>query len=97
MADALFGERDPADRFFVGQAHILESTGEDSYTLRLPLPFADKSSLELYRSTDEITLKVGGYRRNIVLPRTLWPLEVASARMADGELTICFEKTDDED
>ncbi len=97
MAAALFGERDPAERFFTGQAHILESINEDSYVLKLALPFADKSNLELYRSTDELTLKVGSYRRNIVLPRALWPLEVASARMAGGELIIRFEKVDDED
>jgi len=46
----------------------------------VPLPFANKDDLDLYRSRDELTLRVGPYRRNIVLPYALWDLEIGDAR-----------------
>jgi arsenite-transporting ATPase len=56
----------------------------------VPLPFADKSDLDLYRSSDELTLRVGPYRRNIVLPYSLWNLEIKNARFEQSKLRIHF-------
>ncbi|HQA68283.1 MAG TPA: hypothetical protein PK801_08160, partial [Aggregatilineales bacterium] len=53
-------------------------------------PFAQKGQVELFRSADEITLSVGSYRRNIVLPRALWALEVRSAKLQNGALVVRF-------
>jgi arsenite-transporting ATPase len=89
MADKLFGERDPAEHLFQGDVQSVEAT-EGGYVMRLPLPLADKSQIDLYRSSDELTLSVGSYRRNIALPRVLWPLEVASAKLDNGILTLRF-------
>lgn len=89
MADALFGQRDPAEHLFEGETHRLESV-EGGYLLRIPLPLVDKTEIDLYRSQDEITLAVGAYRRNIALPRVLWPLEVASAKLEEGVLSVRF-------
>jgi arsenite-transporting ATPase len=58
--------------------------------MRIPLPLADKTQIDLYRSVDELTLSVGAYRRNIALPRILWPMEVASAKLNEGILTLKF-------
>lgn len=90
MADALFGNRDPAAHFFKGEVEMLEPDTEGGYTLRIPLPLAEQAKIDLYHASDELTLSVGSYRRNIVLPRTLWPLEVASARLSEGILSVHF-------
>jgi len=90
MGEALFEQRDPTERFYTGSIQTLEHGEDGSYVLRIPLPLADKSQIELYRSTDELTLAVGAYRRNIVLPRVLWPLEVEWARLRNGVLTLHF-------
>ncbi len=93
LADALYGDRNPAERLFDGVTHKIESIGEDGeYILRVPLGFADKEEVDLYRSRDEITLRVGPYRRNIVLPYTLHDLEIADAKFADSALNIRFYK-----
>ena len=42
-----------------------------AWMLRVPIGFAQKEQLDLYRSREEITLSVGPYRRNIVLPDEL--------------------------
>lgn len=90
MGGSLFGEADPIDRLYEGDTHTLQTNDDGTYSLRIPLPFAEKADVDLYRAPDELTLSVGAYRRNIVLPRLLWPLEVASARFQEGALVVRF-------
>jgi len=92
LATKVFGERDPADRFFEGQAHHISAAKDGGYTLSLPLPFADKDDIELYRDVDKLTLRVGNQRRNFVLPRALWELEATQARFVGDTLRISFVK-----
>lgn len=91
LAEALYGDRSPAQNLFTGETHRIE-TIDDGYLLRVPLPFANKQDLDIYRSRDELTLRVGPYRRNIVLPTALWDLEVAEAKFSDAALNIRFAK-----
>ncbi len=92
MANEIYGERNPADHFYKGRLHQLEIIEEGVYLLHVPLPFANKTTLDLYHASDEITLSVGSYKRNIALPRALWALEVTQAKLEDGDLRIRFEK-----
>ncbi len=92
LGQALYAEHNPAHKLFDGVTHRIESTGKDAYTLRVPLPFASKQDLDIYRSRDELTLRVGPYRRNIVLPYTLWDLEIADARFEESFLNIQFSR-----
>lgn len=93
LAEQLYGDANPAERLFQGVTHKIESLGESGeYVLRVPLGFAEKDDVDLYRSRDEITLRVGPYRRNIVLPHTLHDLEIADAKFADANLNIRFYK-----
>lgn len=92
LADALYGDRSPAQAMFTGKTHEIQTLGTDGYLLRVPLPFASKQDLDMYRSRDELTLRVGPYRRNIVLPATLWDLEIADARFENASLNIRFTR-----
>ncbi|HRE49449.1 MAG TPA: TRC40/GET3/ArsA family transport-energizing ATPase, partial [Aggregatilineales bacterium] len=71
LADNLYTNVDPTKRLFHGTTHEIIAQGKGGYLLRVPLPFAHRDDLDLYRSADEITLRVGPYRRNIVLPHAL--------------------------
>lgn len=90
LADALYGDRSPVERMSDGTTHKIEKHTEGGYVLSVPLPFADKDDMDLYRSRDELTLRVGPYRRNIVLPYALWDLEIADAKFIDATLNIRF-------
>ena len=93
LADELYGERNPAERMFDGVVHKLERLdGDASWLLRVPIGFARKEQLDLFRSRDEITLSVGPYRRNIVLPDELQELEITSAKFEEHFLNIRFEQ-----
>ncbi len=90
LADALYNGQNPAQKLFDGTTHRIESNAEGAYTLVVPLPFATKEDVDLYRSRDELTLRVGPYRRNIVLPYALWDLEIADAKFEQSSLRIQF-------
>ena len=92
LADQLYGDRNPAEQLWDGESHRIEQLENgEGYLLKVPLPFADKEKLDLFRSRDELTLRVGPYRRNIVLPNALWDLEVGEAKFQDSKLIIQFK------
>jgi arsenite-transporting ATPase len=94
LATELYGDRNPADKQFDGKTHRIETSEDGNYVLTVPLPFATKEDLDLYRSRDELTLRVGPYRRNIVLPYALWDLEIGDARFEQASLRISFVKNE---
>ncbi|MEO8612635.1 MAG: TRC40/GET3/ArsA family transport-energizing ATPase [Chloroflexota bacterium] len=92
LAQELYGDKNPAEKMFDGKTHRIETDAEGNTVLIVPLPFATKEDLDLYRSRDELTLRVGPYRRNIVLPYALWDLEIGDARFEESSLRIHFVK-----
>lgn len=59
-------------------------------TLRIALPFADKSDIDLARHGDELVVTVGSYRRLLSLPAALTRHTVAGARVEGGSLQVRF-------
>lgn len=92
LADELYKDRDPSKLMATGVSHKFESQSNGDYILRVPIGFAAKEDVDLYRSSDEITLRVGPYRRNIVLPSALYNMEIGDAKFSDQNLNIRFLK-----
>lgn len=91
LAQELYGDTNPAEQMFTGTTHKIESM-DGGFRLSVPLPFANKDDMDIYRSRDELTLRVGPYRRNIVLPHALWDLEIADAKFEESSLNIRFTR-----
>lgn len=89
MADALYGDRDPSHIFYAGSPQVVSKNGEQ-YQLSLKLPFTAKGDVKLTRVADELTLSLGNWRRNIVLPRVLAVREVEKATFTDDQLVVTF-------
>jgi arsenite-transporting ATPase len=89
LADALFGEHDPAAVLHEAVTQELEvSNGEAR--LRLPLPLADKGDITLKKAGLELIVGVNGQRRTIALPSALAGFEPAGATFDDGALEVTF-------
>jgi arsenite-transporting ATPase len=86
---ALYGERDPVDRFVAGTPLRIASSG-DAFVLSLHLPFTEKAEVELARTNGELLLAVGPHRRAVALPESLRRREVVGARMAGDRLEVEF-------
>ncbi len=92
LGQQLFGDEDPAALFYEGRTYEVRRQG-DGYVLDLRLPFVEKGQVAARRLGDELLLEVGTYRRTLVLPRALADLNVGSASVGDGLLSIAFRGT----
>jgi len=89
LAEACYGERDPVESFYEGWPQAVAREG-DGYRLSIPLPYVGKSDVSLSRRRDELTVRVGSYKRTIVLPRVLRRLKAKGARFEGDCLNIRF-------
>jgi arsenite-transporting ATPase len=89
MADAIYADRDPSDRFYEGPSQRVEKLGSD-YVLAVKAPFVQRGDVQLARQDGELFVTVGGYRREIALPRVLASRETRGATIEDGELRVRF-------
>ncbi|HEU5081962.1 MAG TPA: ArsA family ATPase [Acidimicrobiales bacterium] len=86
---ALYGDDDPARRHADVSPLQLERT-EAGDVLSVELPFTEKEELVLGRRHDELLVRVGPYRRAILLPDSLRRRRVADANLRDGTLRVTF-------
>jgi arsenite-transporting ATPase len=89
FATALYGDDDPSGRMHDGSTLTVERRGA-AMVLRIALPGATKDELDLAQHDDELLVRVGPYRRAIVLPDSLRRRPVSSARLVDGALEVRF-------
>jgi arsenite-transporting ATPase len=89
MGAECFGEESPGLFFYRGQSQKISQTDE-GYILEMALPFAEKGDISLSQRGDELTVKVGDYKRNIFLPRKLLGRDALGARLESGVLKIKF-------
>jgi arsenite-transporting ATPase len=90
LANKIYGDRNPLDRFFDGEPYIFEKS-DGKYLLKLKLPFIDKQDVDLNKIADELVVRVGSFKKHILLPRQVAAFDVVSAKL-DGEyLQIHFE------
>src|SRR6266545_1315196 len=93
VASEVYGERDPAD-LLATTTPIRVSKDRGGYALRLDLPFAERAELDVMRKGDELLVRVGQYKRNVLLPQALRVLEVVSANLRGGTLVVRFAAPD---
>lgn len=91
MAEALYGEKDPTAVFSQGQVQSIQKE-DKHYVLNLTLPFSSQEEVSLVQSGDELTIQVGGFRRNVILPRALIGLVASEAKLEEGKLKIKFQQ-----
>lgn len=60
------------------------------YVLSVQLPFTDRNELDIHRRTEELVVRVGSYKRTLILPHALQRLEIREARFVEDRLEIRF-------
>ncbi|MGH7621901.1 MAG: ArsA family ATPase, partial [Gemmatimonadaceae bacterium] len=88
----IYDSADPTRVMFEGAAQDIRQEG-DVYILSLALPFVSKEDIELTRMGDELMVKIGNQKRNLILPRALIGAEQASAKMDGDRLEVRFRKS----
>jgi arsenite-transporting ATPase len=93
LADQIYGKRNPLKRFFEGKPYsLVKEDGE--YRLMMKLPFIEKRDVQLNKVSDELIVRVGSFRRHVLLPRHVAALEEVRAEFKDQHLFIHFTGED---
>jgi arsenite-transporting ATPase len=89
LAAEVYGEHDATEILHRDEPMRVRKRG-DAYVLSLRLPFVDKADLDVFRKGDELYVRVGSYKRNLILPQLLQRLEVRDASFNEDRLEIRF-------
>ena len=90
LAAELFGSRRPEEVLHTELTREL-STDDGKAVLRLAVPFAEKSDIDLKKVGDELIVTVGGEKRTIILPAALADQRPSGAAFENGTLKVSFE------
>ncbi|MFN3926057.1 MAG: TRC40/GET3/ArsA family transport-energizing ATPase [Pseudanabaenaceae cyanobacterium] len=89
LKDTLYAEEDPTQVYYKENTiRVVEENNQ--YRLDLYLPGIPKQNIELTKTGDELNIRIGNHRRNLVLPQALSLLQPAGAKMEDDYLKIRF-------
>lgn len=91
MAKKVYGEKDPTQIFFTQKPIIIEKK-DGGFDLFLNLPFVQKKDLDLFQKDEELHIRVGNYKRNILLPHSLLNYSIKEAKFEEERLRISFRQ-----
>jgi arsenite-transporting ATPase len=89
LKDVLYGDEDPTQVYYK-ETTLRVVQQDNDYSLEVYLPGIPKDKVELSKTADELNIRIGNHRRNLVLPQALAALSPAGAKMEDDYLKIRF-------
>ncbi|CCI38227.1 MAG: TRC40/GET3/ArsA family transport-energizing ATPase [Microcystis sp. M015S2] len=89
LKETLFADEDPT-KVYYQENTIRVVQQENNYSLELYLPGIPKEQIQLNKTGDELNIRIGNHRRNLVLPQALAALKPSGAKMEDDYLKISF-------
>ena len=89
-ASHAYGDRNPADVFVKDVPFEILKDGERAFRILIRMPFVEKEQIQLVRSGQDLGIRVGPFRRSIVLPRSLAALQTQGAKFESSNLVIRF-------
>jgi arsenite-transporting ATPase len=89
MGDEVYGELAALDVLYRDEPIRVRKRGT-GYILSIRLPFVSRDDMDIHRKADELYIRVGSYKRNLILPQTLKRMVVREASFAGDRLEILF-------
>ena len=93
LADKIYGVKNPLERFIKEEPYHFTKEN-NGYRLKLKVPFALKKDIELNKRNEELVIRIGGFKRRILLPRQVAPLTSVKAKLEDEFLNVFFQGDD---
>ncbi|MBW4471795.1 MAG: TRC40/GET3/ArsA family transport-energizing ATPase [Stenomitos rutilans HA7619-LM2] len=90
LKDTLYPNNEDPAQVYYKETTLRVVQDKQQYSLEVYLPGVEKHQIELSKSGDELNIRIGNHRRNLVLPQALAALEPAGAKMEDDYLKIRF-------
>ena len=92
MGDEVYGERVATDILYRDDPISVRKRGT-GYILSMRLPFVSRDEMDIHRRGEELFVRVGSYKRNLILPQTLKRMVVREANFAGDHLEILFGRS----
>ncbi|MDJ0691244.1 MAG: TRC40/GET3/ArsA family transport-energizing ATPase [Xenococcaceae cyanobacterium MO_188.B32] len=92
LKETLYRNEDPSQVFYKENT-VKVVQEKDNYSLELYLPGIPKEQIQLNKTGDELNIRIGNHRRNLVLPQALAALQPGGAKMEEDHLKIRFVDT----
>ncbi len=89
LKETLYAGEDPSQVYYK-ETTLRVVQIDNQYSLEVYLPGIPKDQVELNKVGDELNIRIGNHRRNLVLPQALAALAPAGAKMEDDYLKIRF-------
>jgi arsenite/tail-anchored protein-transporting ATPase len=90
LKETLYGDEDPSKVYYQETTLRVVQEGNSLYSLELYLPGIAKDQIQLNKTGDELNIRIGNHRRNMVLPQALAALQPTGAKMDEDYLKIKF-------
>ena len=85
----IYGEHDPTQHFYHDQPYEFQQRN-GQFIIRIKLPFISKETIELNRLPEEVVVRVGEFKKHILLPRHVSAYKDVKAKMDGSYLDIIF-------
>jgi arsenite-transporting ATPase len=92
LATEVYGELD-ATAILHHEEPLRVRKRPDGYVLSIRLPFIERANLDVFRKADELFVRIGSYKRNVILPQVLQRLEIKEASFVEDRLEVRFGKS----
>jgi arsenite-transporting ATPase len=92
MATEVYGASDAISILYHDDPIRVRKRGDD-YVLRMRLPFVSRDDMDIHRRGEELVVRVGSYKRNLILPQSLKRRSVLEANFAGDHLEILFGRS----
>jgi arsenite/tail-anchored protein-transporting ATPase len=90
LKETLFASSEDPAQVYYKENTIRVVPMEGYYSLELYLPGIPKDQIQLNKTGDELNVRIGNHRRNLVLPQALAALQPSGAKMEEDYLKIKF-------
>lgn len=91
LGSEVYKGSDPAEVLYVDDPMSIAKR-DGAYLLSLRLPFVTRDDLELSARAGELFVRIGSYRRTILLPKLLATREISSAKLVGDRVEVIFQK-----
>jgi arsenite-transporting ATPase len=89
MGTEVYGDLEATDVLYQDDPIRVRKRGT-GYVLSMRLPFVSRDDMDIHRRGEELYVRVGPYKRNLILPQTLKRMVVREANFVGDHLEVLF-------
>lgn len=89
LAKQIYGRSSPEKVLYADTPYAFRKVQED-YFLDIKIPFLTRKEVELSKRNEELIVRVGGFKRHVLLPRNIAAREPSGAKVERDKVVIKF-------